>query len=113
VTNVLHHLELGLFYFRKPEYEQFKKHVGYLLGDELGSFFDWFFTGNAPPCTICRRHLVQCDCAQYEDDQDPHARNPSWWRQVSKQDAAPDYVDVDAWAQRILEQRNVTRIAAE
>ncbi len=109
VQNVLHHLELGAFYFRKPEYEQFLKHVGYLLGDERRGFFDWFFRGIAPPCTLCRRELVQCDCASYDDDAEPAARNPAWWRQVSRAGRRDSDVDVDAWVEQILAQRAAVR----
>jgi hypothetical protein len=102
VTNILHHLELGTFYFRKPEYEHFLKELGYLLGDECRSFFDWFFKEISPPCTVCARELVQCDCKQYETDDVVEARNPDWWREVSKDGERAPAVDVQPWVREML-----------
>src|SRR6185436_17405542 len=84
LTNTLHHLELGSFYFRKPQYELFLREVEYLLGTPLKGFFDWFFRGIVPPCTQCREELAQCACEHYEDGVAPQTRNPDWWKQVSR-----------------------------
>ena len=102
VTNTLHHLELGVFYFRKREYEHFLKEVGYLLGDPCEGFFDWFFKGIGPPCTECARDLVKCECEQYEDGEAPVTRNPDWWKQVSSVGQSAGDVDVAPWVSEML-----------
>lgn len=102
VDNVLHHLDLGVFYFRKKEYDHFLKEVGYLLGDELRPFFDWFFKDIGPACTFCRRDLVKCDCASYETEEAIDTRNPDWWKQVSKASAKAKDVDVAPWVREML-----------
>jgi hypothetical protein len=98
VTNTLHHLELGSFYFRKPQYEMFLREVEWLMGKSMKGFFDWFFKGIVPPCTICGAELVHCSCEHYEDGAPPQSRNPEWWKQVSRsrQQAAPPLVE--GWA---------------
>jgi hypothetical protein len=64
---VIQHLERGIFYFRKPEYEFFLDQVEYLLGTRLDEFFGWYFQKNAPPCHRCGEELYRCGCERYEE----------------------------------------------
>jgi hypothetical protein len=66
VSQVIEHLEHGIFYFRKPEFEFFLDQVEYLLGTRLEPFFSWFFSKNAPPCEHCGEELFRCACERFE-----------------------------------------------
>src|SRR4051812_46201906 len=61
-SNVLDHLAMGAFYFRKPEYDYFLKENEYLFGDSLKGFWDWYFKGVVEPCTLCAKAPYQCSC---------------------------------------------------
>lgn len=69
-SQVIEHLQRGIFYFRKPEFEFFLDQLEYLLGTRLESFFDWYFQKNAPPCAHCREELHRCACEQFEERTD-------------------------------------------
>jgi hypothetical protein len=101
VNNVLHHLEMGSFYFRKREYDLFLREVEYLLGTKLEGFFGWFFKGIAPPCTSCSRELAQCDCEHYEDGKAPQTRNPGWWKEVSTTGRRSGELAMTEWIEEI------------
>lgn len=100
--NTLDHLQMGAFYFRKPEYEYLLGQLEYLLGTPLRSFFDWYFKDVVAPCTRCARQLVQCDCTDYEDREAPEIRNPDWWKQTSRSDAETG-LNIEAWTRELLE----------
>lgn len=65
-TQVIEHLQRGIFWFRKPEFEFFLDQVEYLLGTRLESFFAWYFQKNAPPCEQCGEELFRCGCERFE-----------------------------------------------
>jgi hypothetical protein len=101
VTNTLHHLEMGSFYFRKPQYDLFLREVQWLLGTPLKEFFDWYFTGIIPACTQCGQQMRACECEHYEDGQPPVTRNPTWWQQVSRQGRKEGELYMDGWIEEI------------
>lgn len=103
--NVLDHLELGAFYFRKSEFEFFTRELEVLMGKSMVPVFDAFFRGVNDPCTFCRQELHQCDCAHFEDGQPPQTRNPEWWQQVSKASAGAPNVDVAGWSKQLTRDR--------
>jgi hypothetical protein len=113
VTNTLHHLELGSFYFRKPQYELFLRELEYLFGLSLESFFDRFFKGILPPCTVCGQELVQCGCEHYEDGAPPDSRNPEWWKQVSRAgQKQPGGLYTDGWLEEVRARGRSAAVAA-
>jgi hypothetical protein len=63
---VLEHLQRGIFYFRKAEFDFFLDQVEFLLGQRFESFFAFYFRGNAPPCGTCGQELFQCACEDFE-----------------------------------------------
>jgi hypothetical protein len=66
VNDVLHHLRMGAFYFRKPEFDFFCDQLEYLLGQRLDSMFGFFFRKQVDPCTECRAQVCDCSCEQFE-----------------------------------------------
>ncbi len=108
-ANVLDHLAMGAFYFRKPEYEYFLREIEYLLGTSLRSFWDWYFKGLIENCTFCARPPYQCDCEHFEDGQPAPVKNPSWWKQVSTAKAHDPRIDIDEWAKALLATRDARR----
>lgn len=110
-ANVLDHLAMGAFYFRKPEYEYFLREIEYLLGTNLRSFWDWYFKGLIEDCAFCARPPFQCDCEHYEDGKPAPVKNPSWWRQVSTAKAHDPRIDIDEWARAMLATRDMRRTA--
>jgi rubrerythrin len=101
-ANVLDHLAMGAFYFRKAEFDYFVERVEALTGGKLRAFWEWYFQGVVEPCTVCARSTVHCDCAQYESDEKPALRNPRWWTQVSRKVAPRPELSLDAWAQQVF-----------
>lgn len=65
-SQTIEHLQRGIFFFRKPEFEFFLDQVEYLLGTRLESFFAWYFQKNAPPCNTCHEELFRCGCERFE-----------------------------------------------
>jgi hypothetical protein len=108
-SNVLDHLSMGAFYFRKPEYDYFLKENEYLFGTDLRSFWDWYFKDVAAPCTQCGKTTVQCACEHYEDGEPAPVKNPDWWKKVSSARAADPRIDIDAWAKALLDERDAGR----
>jgi hypothetical protein len=109
-ANVLDHLAMGAFYFRKPEFEYFLGENEYLLGTDLRSFWDWYFQGVIEPCAFCKEEVHRCACEHYEDGRPANVANPTWWKQVTKRDAPIDArIDLDAWAESLLDERNAAR----
>jgi hypothetical protein len=110
-ANVLDHLSMGAFYFRKPELEYFLKENEYLLGTDLRSFWDWYFKGVVEPCTFCHEEVHRCACVNYEDGRPAPVKNPAWWKQVTSKNAAnhDPRIDLDAWAGALLERSGVRR----
>lgn len=101
-SNVLDHLAMGAFYFRKAEYEYFLKENEYLFGTNLKSFWDWFFQGVVEPCSFCSKALIQCSCEHFEDGTPAPVKNPTWWKQVTKSDRKDEVPTVDAWAEQLF-----------
>ena len=101
-ANVIDHLTMGAFYFRKPEYEYFLRQNEYLLGTDLRRFWDWYFRGVAPACTFCERETFQCECKHFEDGEPAPIKNPGWWQQVSRARADDPRINIDEWAQALL-----------
>lgn len=83
--NVLHHLEAGAFYFRKPEFEFFLREVQYLLGTDLREFFSWFFKDLLAECPTCAKQPYECECVDF-DKVTPHVMPPraNWWRKTTR-----------------------------
>ncbi|HET6613937.1 MAG TPA: acyl-ACP desaturase [Kofleriaceae bacterium] len=100
--NVIDHLTMGAFYFRKPEYEYFLRQNAYLFGTDLRSFWDWYFKGVVEACTFCGAETFQCACEHYEDGQPAPIKNPGWWKEVSRSPNADPRINIDAWAQALL-----------
>jgi hypothetical protein len=115
-SNVLDHLAMGAFYFRKPEFEYFLRENEYLLGVDLREFWDWYFKGVVEPCSFCHEQLHHCSCEHYEDGQPAPIHNPTWWKQVSSAKKYDPRIDIDAWANALLamraQQREVTASAS-
>jgi hypothetical protein len=65
-AKVIEHLQRGVFYFRKPEFEFFCDQIEFLLGKRLDDFFAFYFRRNLPPCETCGEELYQCACVEYE-----------------------------------------------
>lgn len=99
--NVLDHLQMGAFYFRKPEYEFFLTQVEYLLGTDLRGFFDWYFQGVVAPCIHCGNAPYRCACESYEEPDAPKLRNPEWWKQA-KAPTGSAKLDLDAWTSELF-----------
>lgn len=108
-ANVLDHLTMGAFWFRKRELDYFLAQVEYLVGVDLRSFWTWYFKGVAAPCTSCSRELVACDCESYDDGQPAPIANPSWWRQVTTKSDARGAAPMEEWAAEILRGRAAAR----
>jgi hypothetical protein len=109
-ANVLDHLAMGAFYFRKPELEYFLRENEYLLGTDLRPFWDWYFQGVIEPCSFCKEEVHRCACEHYEDGRPAPIANPDWWKQVTKRSEPIDTrVDLDAWAQSLLDKRGEAR----
>lgn len=97
-SNVLDHLTMGAFYFRKPEFDYFVETIEALTGASLRPFWEWYFEGVVAPCTACGKSTVQCSCTDYEDGAAPPLRNPTWWQQVSRKGPARPDISLDDWA---------------
>lgn len=101
-ANVLDHLSMGAFYFRKPEYEYFLRQNEYLLGTDLRHFWDWYFKGVVEACAFCGEETFQCECTHFEDGEPAPVRNPGWWKQVSTANSHDPRINIDEWAQALL-----------
>ncbi|MFL5320939.1 MAG: acyl-ACP desaturase [Myxococcaceae bacterium] len=66
VDGTIHHLQMGAFYFRRPEFEYFLDQVEFLLGTRLEDFFAWFFRKQIDGCTECRKEVIDCTCEEFE-----------------------------------------------
>jgi hypothetical protein len=108
-ANVLDHLTMGAFYFRKREFEYFLSENQYLLGTDLREFWDWYFQGVVEPCTSCGEQTHRCSCEAYEDGKPAAVKNPSWWRQVSSARKPDPRVDIDEWAKALIAMRGSTK----
>lgn len=75
---VIEHLHRGIFYFRKAEFDFFVKQLEYLLGTRLEPFFRFYFSRNVPPCGLCDREVIDCDCAVLEPEDMPTERLPPY-----------------------------------
>jgi hypothetical protein len=108
-SNVLDHLAMGAFYFRKREFEYFLREHEYLLGVDLRSFWNWYFQGVVEPCTFCHEQLHHCSCEHFEDGQPAPIKNPGWWKQVSSAKKHDARIDIDEWAKALIAMRNPER----
>lgn len=66
ISGTINNLQMGAFYFRRPEFEFFLDQLEYLLGTRMESFFHWFFRKQIPACTLCREEVVDCRCEDFE-----------------------------------------------
>jgi hypothetical protein len=66
VGPTLEHVENGLFYFRRAEYDYFLDQVEHLLGTRLPTLFETYFSMLAPTCESCRLQTFRCGCEVYE-----------------------------------------------
>jgi hypothetical protein len=101
-ANVLDHLTMGAFYFRKTEFDYFVERVEALTGGKLRTFWEWYFQGVVAPCSHCQRAPVKCDCESYDDDATPAVRNPRWWTQVNRTGPARPDLSLEHWAGQFL-----------
>jgi hypothetical protein len=108
-ANVLDHLAMGAFYFRKPEYDYFLRENEYLFGTQLRGFWDWYFKGVIEPCKFCSKAPYQCSCEHFEDGEPAPVKNPGWWKQVSSPPTDAARIDVDEWAKSLLAERGEAR----
>jgi hypothetical protein len=104
-SNVLDHLAMGAFYFRKAEYDYFLKENEYLFGTDLGTFWNWYFRSVGDPCSFCAKEMFQCECEHFEDGKPAPVRNPGWWREVSDRGRERGVVAVEEWAEQIFGSR--------
>lgn len=104
-ANVLDHLQMGAFYFRKPELDYFLDQVELLCGTSLRPFWEWYFKGVVAPCTFCKKDTVQCTCAHFEDGEAPPVKNPEWWRQVSRANRPRPDIALDEWTDQFFSAR--------
>jgi hypothetical protein len=104
-ANVLDHLQMGAFYFRKAEYEYFLNELEYLLGTNLRSFWDWYFKDVAAPCAFCAKAPYQCSCEHFEDGEPAPVKNPDWWKKISTARTNDPHIDIDEWAKALLAER--------
>lgn len=111
-SNVLDHLSMGAFYFRKPEYEYFLRENEYLFGTDLRGFWDFYFRGVQPPCTFCAKELYQCSCEHFEDGKPAPVKNPSWWKQVKSNREVDPRINIETWAEALAEKHGRSRGAA-
>jgi hypothetical protein len=108
-SNVLDHLAMGAFYFRKPEFDFFLRENEYLFGTNLSAFWNWYFKDVGAPCAFCAKSTHQCACEHYEDGEPAPVKNPEWWKKVTSAKAHDPRIDIDQWAQAILAQRGENR----
>ena len=101
-ANVLDHLTMGAFYFRKPEYEYFLKENEYLFGTNLRKFWDWYFKGLLEPCSFCAKEPHECACQHFEDGSPAPVKNPAWWKKVTTTKREGDAPSLDAWAEQLF-----------
>jgi hypothetical protein len=101
-SNVLDHLAMGAFYFRKAEFDYFVERIEWLTGASLRPFWEWYFQGVVPPCNFCHQATVQCACEHYEDGAPPPLRNPDWWKQVSRKGPARPDISIETWAEQFF-----------
>jgi acyl-[acyl-carrier-protein] desaturase len=66
VKQTLEHVQNGLFYFRKDEYDYFLDQVEHLLGIRLEGLFETYFSMLAPTCELCSLQSFRCSCEVYE-----------------------------------------------
>jgi hypothetical protein len=104
-ANVLDHLQMGAFYFRKAEYEYFLNELEYLLGTNLRPFWDWYFKDVAAPCAFCAKAPYQCSCEHFEDGEPAPVKNPDWWKKISTARINDPHNDIDEWAKALLAER--------
>jgi hypothetical protein len=109
-ANVLDHLAMGAFYFRKREFEYFLRENEYMLGTDLRSFWDWYFRGVVEPCSFCSKQIHHCECEHFEDGKPAPVKNPSWWKQVSTAKTYDPRTDIDEWAKAMLAMRGSQRL---
>jgi hypothetical protein len=67
VRETLDHVQNGLFYFRRAEYDYFLDQVEYLIGTRLEPLFSTYFSTLAPRCDRCAALTFRCGCERYED----------------------------------------------
>lgn len=67
--NVIEHLERGIFWFRKAEFDFFLDQIEYLLGTRPEKFFRFYFSRNIPPCELCTKEVIDCTCEHLEREQ--------------------------------------------
>jgi hypothetical protein len=104
-SNVIDHLTMGAFYFRKREFEYFLRENEYLLGTDLREFWDWYFQGVVDPCTHCGEQTHRCSCEHFEDGKPAPVKNPRWWKQVSTAKKIDPRIDIDEWAKALIGMR--------
>jgi len=65
-SDTIFHLQMGAFFFRKPELQYFLDELEYLLGARHDETFSFFFRRQIPPCAECAREVIDCDCERYD-----------------------------------------------
>lgn len=112
-SNVLDHLAMGAFYFRKTEYEYFLKENEYLFGTNLREFWDWFFHGVVEPCSFCSKEPHECGCEHFEDGRPAPIKNPTWWKKIANAHREGEIPAIGAWTEQLLDAAKGRRAAAQ
>lgn len=102
-ANVIDHLTMGAFYFRKREFEYFLSQIEYLLGTDLRAFWTWYFKGVVEACGQCGEQTIACECAHFEDGSPAPVKNPAWWQEVKAGQSGTVTVSMEEWASSVLE----------
>lgn len=65
-NETIFHLQMGAYFFRKPELTYFLDELEYLLGARHEQLFSWFFRRQIPPCSQCGAEVIACECDRYD-----------------------------------------------
>jgi hypothetical protein len=65
--NVVDHLSLAAFYFRKREFDFLLKKNAYLFGDTFEKPFEFFYRRHIAPCSACGVEVFRCECEALEE----------------------------------------------
>jgi hypothetical protein len=66
---VVDHLSLAAFYFRKKEFDFLLKQNAFLFGDTFEKPFELFYRRHIPPCASCGVEVFRCACESFEGAQ--------------------------------------------
>jgi len=64
----LEHVQSGVYYFRRAEYDYFLDQIQFLFGTRLEPCFQGSFEILAGPCDGCKSPTFLCACEHFEPD---------------------------------------------